>query len=323
MKKATLISTFFAVILSVNLMAQEPKDIDGAKDNPLISRFQDSYIGYYKTIKWDTYILPISKITKIDGQNAWEKKLQLEGEVNRIQYTTAKENNAAFVYMNYLNALKKSNWEILFSGKGEDELGNDSYEWQFSMFQEGLELGKKFGSEYNFRGSDYAYIAAKYEESNTSYYAMVYIVEKEDYTMIDQDIIKVKNPDLGLVTAKLLTEKIDKNGHWALDGIFFETGKSTLTDKSTPALKNIAEYLNNNKNKKFFVVGHTDNVGDFSANMALSESRAKAVESELVTKYGINPEQLKAYGVANLSPVTSNSAEEGKSKNRRVEIVEQ
>lgn len=323
MERTSLISVFFAVVLAVSTSAQEQKDIAGAKDNPLISRLKGSYVGYYNVSKWDTYILPISKIVKIGGQNAWEKKLQLEGEVVRIQYTTAKENNAAFVYMNYLNALRKANWEVLFGGKGQDELGNICYEWQFSMFQEGLRLGRKFGGKYDFRGRDFAYLAARYRENDTLHYVMLYIAEKDNFTMINQDIIKVKNPDVGLVTAKLLTEEIDRNGHVALDGIFFETGKSILTDKSTAALKNISDYLKNNKNKKFFIVGHTDNVGDFSSNMALSENRAIAVRNELVANYGINPEQIKAFGVANLAPVSSNNNEEGKSRNRRVEIVEQ
>jgi len=323
MKKVTLILTVVAFMISTSLFAQEMKDINGAKDNPLISRLENSYLVYSKTVKWDSYILPISKIIKVDGQNAWKKKLKLEGEVNRLQYITPKENNAAFVYMNYLSALKKSKWEILFSGKGKAELGNDSYEWQFSMFQEGLGLDDKFGSKYNFRGNDYAYITAKYEENDTSYYAMIYIVEKDNFTLITQDIIKVKNPDLGLVTAKLLTEQIDKKGHLALDGIFFETGKATLTDKSSLALKNIAEYLNAHKNTKFFIVGHTDNVGDFASNMTLSENRAKAVMTELVNKYNVDANQVKAYGIANLSPVTSNKTDEGKARNRRVEIVEQ
>jgi len=323
MKKVTLILAVVAIMVSTNLFAQRTSDIRGGKDNPLISRVKGSYVGFQNTVKWDTYILPISKIIKVDGQNAWSKKLKLEGEVNRTQYTISKDNNASFVYMNYLAALKKSNWEILFSGNGEGELGDVSYEWQFTMFQEGLDLGGKFGSEYNFRGGNYAYIAAKYEENDTSFYAMIYIVEKDNFTLINQDIIKVKNPDVGLVTAKLLEEKIDKKGHLALDGIYFETGKATITDKSGTALKNIAEYLNNHKDKKYFIVGHTDNVGGFNPNMTLSESRAKAVMNELVSKYSVDANQLKAYGVANLCPMTSNKTDIGKSKNRRVEIVEQ
>ena len=323
MKNLTLIFTVIALMISITLFAQETKDIKNAKDNPLISRFDGSYIAYNKTVKWDTYILPISKIIKVDGQNAWKKKLKLAGEVNRIQYTTQKEHSAAFVYANYLSALKKADWEILFSGSGENELGMESYEWQYTMFQEGLMLDNKFGSKYNFRGSDYAYIAAKYEENDTSYYAMIYIVEKDNFTLITQDIIKVKNPDTGLVTAKLLSEKIDKKGHLTLDGIFFETGKAVLTEKSNAALQNIAEYLNNNKTKKFFIVGHTDNTGNFASNKTLSEKRAKAVMNELIMKYNVSPQQIESYGVANLSPRTSNKTEEGRAKNRRVEIVAQ
>ncbi len=255
MKKATLIFAVIALMISTNLFAQEDKDIKGAKDNPLISRFTGSTIQFYETVKWDIYILPYSKIISVEGSKTWEKKLKLQGEINRTQYVTNLENNTSLVYMNYLNALKKSNWEILFSGLGDDELGNESYEWQFYMFgNDGLGLDDKIGSKYNFRGSDYAYIAAKFEDNDTTYYASIYIIEQDNLTMINQDIIKVKNPDVGMVTAKLMTEKIDKKGHLALDGLFFETGKSTIMDKSIPALKNIAEYLNNNKDKKLFII---------------------------------------------------------------------
>ena len=60
-KKVTLILSLIAFMFSTNLFAQELKDISGAKDNPLISRFKGSSIQFCKTIKWDTYILPYSK----------------------------------------------------------------------------------------------------------------------------------------------------------------------------------------------------------------------------------------------------------------------
>ena len=323
MKKAAFIFMVTAMMISVNSFTQENADIKGAKDNQLISRFAGSTIQFYKTVNWDTYILPYSKLISEGGSKTWGKKLKLQGEIDRIQYITNLENNASLVYMNYLNALKKSRWEILFNGSGDNELGNESYEWQFYMFgNDGLGLGDKVGSKYDFRGNDYAYISAKFEADDTTYYASIYIIEKDNSTMINQDIIKVKNPDVGLVTAKLMTEKIDKNGHIALDGLFFESGKSTISDKSISALKNIAEYLNNHKDRKFLIVGHTDNVGDFDANLKLSKDRADAVMNNLVTKYSVNAEQLQAYGDGSTSPVTSNLTESGKAKNRRVEIVE-
>ncbi len=323
MKKVTsiLITVLLVALINVLLPTGNTMAANG-KDHPLISRFEGSSMVFEQSFKWDSYVLPISKIKVVGGAKDWSKKIEMEGQINRIQYTTDKENNPAFVYANYLSALKKAGWEILFSGSGDEELGNESYEWQFYMFQEGLGL-EKFGSKYNFRGGEYAYIATKYEEGNCSYFAAIYIVEKDDFTLINQDIIKVENPNTGLVTVKLLTEKLDKKGHLILDGVYFKTGSFSLTEQSVPALRNIADYLNAHKSKKFFIVGHTDNTGEFLANKALSENRAKAVMNELVTKYGVDKNQLKAYGISSLAPVTSNSTDKGRAKNRRVEIVQQ
>jgi outer membrane protein OmpA-like peptidoglycan-associated protein len=74
---------------------------------------------------------------------------------------------------------------------------------------------------------------------------------------------------------------------------------------------------------KLLVVGHTDNVGGFTSNMALSEHRAAAVVNELVTKYQIAQSRLTPVGVSFASPVATNKTEEGRAKNRRVQLVEE
>ena len=84
----------------------------------------------------------------------------------------------------------------------------------------------------------------------------------------------------------------------------------------------VAEFLKTHSDKQYLVVGHTDNVGDFEANINLSTERANAVVNELIVKYSVNKEQLKSYGVGPAAPVASNSDDKGKAKNRRVEIVE-
>ncbi|RLD66758.1 MAG: hypothetical protein DRI84_04095 [Bacteroidetes bacterium] len=93
--------------------------------------------------------------------------------------------------------------------------------------------------------------------------------------------------------------------------------------QSTAALKNIAKFLNANPEKKYLIVGHTDNVGDFDANIKLSTDRANAIVNVLVNKYSVNAAQLKAYGVGSTSPVANNATDDGTAINRRVEIVEQ
>jgi OOP family OmpA-OmpF porin len=129
--------------------------------------------------------------------------------------------------------------------------------------------------------------------------------------------------DDNLVTVKNLDESITETGHIAIYDIHFDTGKSEIKPESANALQNIAEYLNAHSDQKYIIVGHTDNVGDFEANLKLSKERAEAVKNEFTSKYSVKAEQLIAHGDGQTAPVATNSTEEGKAKNRRVEIVEQ
>jgi outer membrane protein OmpA-like peptidoglycan-associated protein len=73
---------------------------------------------------------------------------------------------------------------------------------------------------------------------------------------------------------------------------------------------------------KVLVVGHTDNVGTFVFNTDLSQRRAAAVVNVLASRFGIARERLTPFGVSFAAPVASNRTEEGRAKNRRVELVE-
>ena len=70
-----------------------------------------------------------------------------------------------------------------------------------------------------------------------------------------------------------------------------------------------------------FIVGHTDSNGALDYNLKLSQQRAQAVVDALVKGYGIAPARLSAHGVGPLSPAKTNRSEQGKSQNRRVEMV--
>jgi len=123
--------------------------------------------------------------------------------------------------------------------------------------------------------------------------------------------------------AEAMGNDIRSTGHVSVYGIYFDTGKSTIKPESDAAVAEIAKLLKNNGALKIYVVGHTDNAGSFDSNMKLSKDRADAVAKELVSKHGIAAGRLKAFGVSSLSPVASNSTEEGKANNRRVELVAQ
>ena len=99
--------------------------------------------------------------------------------------------------------------------------------------------------------------------------------------------------------------------------------KATIKPESKPTLVQISTLLNDNADMKLIIVGHTDNQGKLDYNMDLSTRRAKSVEAALVSDYGIGKERLSAWGVGYLSPVASNRNEAGRTKNRRVELVEE
>jgi len=126
-----------------------------------------------------------------------------------------------------------------------------------------------------------------------------------------------------IANADAMGNDINSTGHVAVYGIYFDSGKSEIKPESDTAIAQISILLKNNASLKLYVVGHTDNVGTIDSNMKLSKERADAVVNSLVAKYGIPAERLKSYGVASLSPVATNDTDEGKAKNRRVELVKQ
>lgn len=114
---------------------------------------------------------------------------------------------------------------------------------------------------------------------------------------------------------------INSTGHAAIYGIYFDTDKAVIKAESEAALKEIVALLKNDPSLNVWLVGHTDSSGEFTHNMTLSEERAKAVMTALTGKYGIPAARLSAHGAGPIAPVASNDTEEGRAKNRRVELV--
>jgi OOP family OmpA-OmpF porin len=125
------------------------------------------------------------------------------------------------------------------------------------------------------------------------------------------------------VTAAALASDITQTGHAVVDGIYFDKGKADLKPQSDPTLSEIGKLMTANAQLKLFVVGNTNNVGSLTANMVLSKQRADAVVAALVTRYHVPLARLRASGIGPLAPVATNRTEEGRAKNRRVELVEQ
>lgn len=138
-------------------------------------------------------------------------------------------------------------------------------------------------------------------------------------TILEKQVMKQEV----VASAEVMGNDINATGHVSIYGIYFDTGKADLKPESDAAIAEIAKLLQNDAALNVYVVGHTDNVGSFDSNLKLSKDRAEAVARELAGKHGVAAGRLKAHGVSSLAPVASNDSDEGKAKNRRVELVKQ
>ena len=103
-------------------------------------------------------------------------------------------------------------------------------------------------------------------------------------------------------------------------GILFETNSSMLNMQSQDALNKFAQSLQNNPETNIVISGHTDNTGSDAINDPLSQKRAESVSHFLVSK-GVKDNRMTTIGNGSKQPVADNASEEGRTKNRRVEIV--
>ncbi len=122
-------------------------------------------------------------------------------------------------------------------------------------------------------------------------------------------------------TSSAIAASLDEIGSAVLDDLVFASGAATLTDGDYPSLAAVAAWLQANPDGTIALVGHTDASGSLAANTALSERRAEAVAEVLIDRFAVDPARVEAKGVGFLAPRATNQTEEGRQKNRRVEVI--
>lgn len=312
------------------------QDMPGAKDHPAVKRHAGSHIVGYEVRNFDAVDFQTSTFKRFDLQTRTrtyaEPPLHLEGKLTRLWYEEPGEVRALELYRNYVNELTGEGFEALYDSARDPKAG----QWSnfLSMFSaSSKDYVKNVRSEYVFSAATSQSVrTGTFRKGGTTVRLVavdwpkgdkVYKAQQGAYIAVDILETRAMEQKMEVVSASEIEKSITANGRVAIYGIYFDTGKADLKPESTPSLEQIAAYLKSDSKVKLHVVGHTDSVGGFESNLQLSRRRADAVAAALARDHGIAPARLTGNGVASLAPVATNATEEGRARNRRVELVPQ
>jgi outer membrane protein OmpA-like peptidoglycan-associated protein len=284
-----MISALAAAMLLVAALpcaAQQKPDTPGSRDPALLTRMPGFYIEDYRESQFDAYDFMVQTPKDVGKQHA-------EGHLTYWRYDL---NPAAGtppswlqIARNYQNAVQRLGGKKMYdAGPG------NNYDSTFLISKNGTDTW----IELHPRG----------RSAESGMYTLL-IVEVQK---MQQDVV---------ANADALKSGIAGSGHVEVPGILFDFGKSELKPESQAAIQEIAKLLQSSPALKLWVVGHTDAVGSAEANVTLSKARAAAVIQALTSRNGIDSKRLAPFGAGPYAPVASNDSEDGRSRNRRVELV--
>ena len=300
-RESSLPSRLAGFLLAV-LIAQSAgaAEID---DHPLISRYPGATPTRTETEEFQAFDL----ITGVVADSLDFASIPLEGRLTRIQYDNPRDRSPLEILANYEQAITGAGGEILFTCA--DAACGPAYA--------GSRWGR-FNGTINLPAVG-GYVAGKVSSGSEVAYIAIGVAKRRHQITI----VELREMEAGLVEIdpEALGQELDRLGHVAIPGVFFETGKATLQPQSDAALAAMAQILGERPSLQVWVVGHTDWTGAFGLNMDLSHARAGSVADALVERHEIDAARLQGQGVGPLAPVASNGSDGGRAANRRVELV--
>jgi outer membrane protein OmpA-like peptidoglycan-associated protein len=318
------------------LVAQEiiSKDVAGLKDPAGIKRMQGSILILGESKKFDEFVIPLQKI-EFDHNNQKMKewnKLRLEGSRDTIFYRLPGDASTLEVARSYEEDLKAAGFAVVYQANAPDL---DDGHGRFMKEVYGTQIGSAV-MEYHLPASkDFRYVAMKKanDDGSETYVAGLfakirdvwgskYAKPQEVVTRLDVIRTKALTSRLVVVKAEEMSNLFDNSGKVVLYGILFDFNQASIRPESTETLAEVGKFLSAHPGKKLIVSGHTDSVGSFEFNRELSQKRSEAVVEYLVKNYQAPRERFIPFGASFAAPVASNATEDGRAKNRRVELVQ-
>jgi outer membrane protein OmpA-like peptidoglycan-associated protein len=302
------------------------EDIAGSKDHPLIGRYKDASIVYYKVADFDelVFLKAPHDYGALLERNATDDRsgpewLKLQGRATEIRYEVPAGRSSLEVLTNYDLALKAKGFETVFSCADKACFTgsmNDLY-----LLEQQLDPTNGLSTAYSGHAR---YLLAKLDRPEGHVYASVFAGEDNGQTVVFVRVLEAKSMDTDRIVAAKADEMkstLETSGRINIYGIQFDFDQATIKPESKPTLDEIAKLLAEQPDLKLDIVGHTDGVGTEAYNLDLSNRRAGSVVAALVGTYGIDQGRLSSRGAGMSQPIASNDTDEGRAKNRRVELV--
>ncbi|MCL4065448.1 DUF4892 domain-containing protein [Pseudomonas sp. GX19020] len=312
--RSLIAGLILAPLFALSAQAQDT-DAPGSSDFPLIPRYEGAVIKFWETRAYDAYTLPLGPVgLAADGEPAPEKTQDLEGKFTEILYRGPEQRSALEVFRNYEAALAKAGFETLYTCSKKDC---------------GPRLRQLINPGARFNGLIYdderRYIAAKISRPEGDAYLALYITsfepENRPYIYLAITEIAPMDEKMVVVEASEIQETMARDGRIAIYGILFDFDQASILPESKDQIDQLAAMLAAEPALSVLIVGHTDGQGAFDYNLSLSQRRAQSVVDALVA-LGIAKDRLTPAGAGMVAPVATNRSDEGRAKNRRVEIVE-
>lgn len=303
-------------------------DLPGAGDHPVVSRYAGSTLYLHGGENYGTARVFASGPKGVAIE-------QLEGRISNRVYWAPPGRAPLEVFRNYRQALAGAGFEIVYECE-EARCKQDRIQERMVRWAEQMQwTGKGRSDGYIRRMFEYKpgfhYLHARKRNAGASGSTDVQVAlragdnDRNSQGRVQQlvQVIESSQVEGGKVAvdAAAIGDSLRREGRIALYGILFDTAQATIKPESAATLEEMARALQADPALNVFIVGHTDNQGSVETNLALSRRRAQAVAQELAARHGIAAARLQAQGVANFAPTASNAAEDGRARNRRVEMV--
>jgi outer membrane protein OmpA-like peptidoglycan-associated protein len=322
------------LILAVHSAPAGAKDATGCGDISDIPRYAGSTILGCEVRPFDELTLA-TDVLEPNASGEWTPRSteQREGRIARNLYVAATGRTVLEVYRNYEASLSKLGVETIFACASDECGGSDGRIASF-LYPPGRRIDTSDATRFAFNvPAETRYLSARIDRPDGELGLSLLIARETGSPIADTQnrvliLLEVAEPAameerMVLVKAEEMASALASEGRFLSYGILFDTDSSALKPESDAQLQEIAKLMQQDGTMRLYVVGHTDNVGGADYNMRLSRARAESVTDALAKRFNVSPSRLKPEGVGLLAPVASNDTDEGRAKNRRVELVKQ